>query len=55
MAVRPNNDFDRKLADIYSGKTTVNLDRNSSLSPDDFWQSMSFIASTNKALMNFRK
>ncbi|MBQ2871013.1 hypothetical protein IJE86_04880 [bacterium] len=54
MAVTPNNELDKKLASIYAQKVTVNLDRTSSLSPDDFWKSMSFIAVTNKALINFK-
>lgn len=52
MALSPTNELDKKLASIYAQKVTVNLDRTSSLSPDDFWKSMSFVATTNKALMN---
>lgn len=54
MAVTPNNELDKKLASMYAQKVTVNLDRTSSLSPDDFWKSMNFIAVTNKALINFK-
>ncbi len=54
MAVTPSNELDKKLASIYAQKVTVNLDRTSTLSPDDFWKSMSFIAVTNKALINFK-
>ena len=54
MAVTPNNELDKKLASMYAQKVTVNLDITSSLSPDDFWKSMNFIAVTNKALINFK-
>ncbi len=54
MAVTPSNELDKKLASIYASKVTVNLDTNSALSPDEFWKSMSFIAVTNKALINFK-
>lgn len=54
MAVTPNNELDKKLASMYAQKVTVNLDRTSSLSPDDFWKTMSFIAVTNKALINLK-
>ena len=54
MAVSPANELDKKLASLYAQKVTVNLDRESSLSPEDFWKSMSFIAVTNKALINIK-
>ena len=54
MAMSPNSELDKKLASIYSDKVTVNLDTNSSLSPDEFWKTMNFIAVTNKALINFK-
>ena len=47
-------DMNKKLAEIYSEKLTVNLEAKSTLSPDDFWKSMDIIAGTNKALMNYR-
>lgn len=52
MAFTPNNAVDKKLAKLYAEKVTVNLDRKSSLDPEDFWKSMQMIAMTNKAMMN---
>ncbi len=46
--------MNKKLAEIYSEKLTVNLEAKSTLNPDDFWKSMDIIAGTNKALMNYR-
>ena len=54
MAVAPTDSIDKKLAKMYAQKTTVNLDSKSTLSPEDFWNSMSIIAMNNKAVMNFR-
>ncbi len=54
MAISPSNELDKKLASIYAQKVTVNLDRTSALSPDDFWKSMTFVAVTNKALLNIK-
>ena len=54
MAVAPTDSIDKKLAKLYAQKTTVNLDSKSTLSPEDFWNSMSIIAMNNKAVMNFR-
>ncbi len=54
MAVAPTDSIDKKLAKMYAQKTTVNLDAKSTLSPEDFWNSMSIIAMNNKAVMNFR-
>lgn len=47
-------DMNKRLAEIYSEKLTVNLEAKSTLDPDDFWKSMDIIAGTNKALMNYR-
>ena len=52
MAFTPNNAVDKKLAKLYAEKVTVNLDRKSSLDPEDFWKSMQMIAMTNKAMIN---
>lgn len=54
MAVAPTDSIDKKLAKLYAQKTTVNLDSKSTLSPEEFWNSMSIIAMNNKAVMNFR-
>lgn len=55
MSVQPIHEIDRKLAQMYSDKVTVNLDRTSSLSPEDFWKSMQMIAVHNKNFMNYKK
>ncbi len=49
------SDLDKKLAQLYAEKVTVNLDQKSSISPDVFWQSMQVIAVNNKAFINFKK
>ncbi len=55
MAVQSTTeDMNKKLAEIYSEKLTVNLEAKSTLNPDDFWKSMDIIAGTNKAMMNYR-
>ena len=54
MAVAPTDSIDKKLVKLYAQKTTVNLDSKSTLSPEDFWNSMSIIAMNNKAVINFR-
>lgn len=55
MAVTPTNAIDKRLAELYMDKVTVNLDRQSSLCPDDFWNSMELIAINNKAFMQVKK
>jgi len=54
MAVRPTDSIDKKLAQMYASKVTVNLEAKSTLSPNEFWNSMELIALNNKAVMNFR-
>lgn len=54
MSVMPTDAIDKKLAKLYAQKTTVNLESKSTLSPEDFWSSMSIIAMNNKAVINFR-
>lgn len=55
MSVTPTNAIDKRLAQLYLDKVTVNLDRQSPLSADEFWSSMELIAVNNKAFMNFKK
>ena len=55
MAITPSDSIDKKLAQMYATKVTVNLDPKSTLSPNDFWNSMEIIALNNKAVMNFRR
>ena len=54
MAVAPTDSIDKKLAKMYAEKTTVNLDSKSTLSPEDFWSSMSIIAMNNRAVINYK-
>ncbi len=51
MAVRPTDSIDKKLAQMYASKVTVNLEAKSTLSPNEFWNSMELIALNNKAVM----
>ncbi len=55
MSVRPTDSIDKKLAQMYATKVTVNLEAKSTLSPNEFWSSMELIALNNKAVMNFRR
>ncbi len=43
---------DKKIAELYATKVTVNLESKSTLSPEDFWSSMQIISCNNKAVMN---
>jgi len=54
MKLQITNNFDQKLAELYSSKVTVNLDNKSELSPTEFWNSMELIAVNHKAMINFR-
>ncbi len=55
MAPKSNDGIDKKLAEIYAQKVTVNLDSKSTLSPEEFWSSMSTIAMTNRAMINWAR
>ena len=55
MKLQITENFDQKLAELYSSKVTVNLDnRESSIDPNKFWNSMELIAVNHKAMINFR-
>ena len=54
MAICPTNANNKKLAQMYAEKVTVNLDDRSSLDPEDFWKTMQMIAVANKAMMHIR-
>lgn len=53
MALRAKDSIDKKLTKIYNDKVTVNLESKSTLSPEEFWDSMELIASMNKCFVNF--
>ena len=55
MAPKSIDKTDKKLAEIYAQKVTVNLDAKSTLSPEDFWSSMSTIALNNRAMINWTR
>jgi len=55
MAIIPKDPMDRRLAEIYMGVTTVNLENRSTMSPDQFWGSMELIAVNNKAFMSVKR
>lgn len=55
MAITPSDSIDKKLAQIYSTKVTVNLDSKSTLSPNEFWNSMELIALNNKAFFSCKR
>lgn len=55
MAAQACSNLDKKLAELYAEKVTVNLDNieaKSSMTPDEFWKSMQLIAVNNKAFIN---
>ena len=54
MKLQITDNFDQKLAELYSSKVTVNLDNQSTLNPNEFWSSMELIAVNHKATINFR-
>ena len=54
MKLQITDNFDQKLAELYSSKVTVNLEAKSTLDPNQFWNSMELIAVNHKAMINFR-
>ncbi len=54
MKLQITNNFDEKLAEIYSSKVTVNLENKAQINPNDFFNSMEMIAMNHKAMINFR-
>ena len=55
MRLQITENFDQKLAELYSSKVTVNLDnRESTIDPNKFWNSMELIAVNHKAMINFK-
>ena len=54
MKLQITDNFDQKLAELYSSKVTVNLDSESKIKPNEFWNSMELIAVNHKAMINYR-
>lgn len=54
MKLQITNNFDQKLAELYSSKVTVNLDTKSNVDPSQIWNSMEMIATNHKAMINFK-
>ena len=55
MRLQITENFDQKLAELYSSKVTVNLDNTqSTIDPNKFWNSMELIAVNHKAMINFK-
>ena len=54
MKLQITENFDQKLAELYSSKVTVNLEAKSTIDPNQFWNSMELIAVNHKAMINFR-
>lgn len=54
MKLQITENFDQKLAELYSSKVTVNLDTKSTIDPNQIWNSMELIAVNHKAMINFR-
>ena len=55
MKLQITENFDQKLAELYSSKVTVHLDnRESKIDKNKFWNSMELIAVNHKAMINYR-
>ena len=54
MKLQIADNFDQKLAELYSSKVTVNLEAKSQINPNEFWNSMELIAVNHKAMINFK-
>ena len=54
MKLQIAQDFDKKLTELYSSQVTVNLDTESKMDPNKFWNSMELIAINHRATINFR-
>jgi len=54
MKLQITDNFDQKLAELYSTKVTVNLEAKSTIHPNQFWDSMELIAQNHKAMINYR-
>ena len=54
MKLQIANDFDKKLTELYSTQVTVNLDMQSKMDPNKFWNSMEVIAINHRATINFK-
>ena len=54
MKLQIVDNFDEKLAEIYSSQVTVNLDTQEKVNPTEILNSMELIAINRKAMINFR-
>ena len=54
MRVKISNDFSERVAKTYASKTTVNLEAQSTMDVDKFWESMQIISMNRRALINYR-
>ena len=55
MRLQITENFDQKLAELYSSKVTVNLDnRESTIVPNKFWNSMELIAVNHREMINYK-
>ena len=54
MKLQITENFDQKLAELYSSKVTVNLDTKSTIDANTIFNSMEMIALNHKAMINFR-
>lgn len=54
MKLQITENFDQKLAELYSSKVTVNLDTKSTVDANQIFNSMELIAINHKAMINFR-
>ena len=54
MQISISEDFDKKVQKLYSSQVTVNLDAQSKIDPNAFWNSMELIAINHRATINFK-
>ena len=54
MKLQIADNFDQKLAELYSSQVTVNLEQKSTMDPNKFWNSMELIAINHRAMINYK-
>jgi len=54
MSVGANNQFDKRLVEIYYDKKTVAENTESKIDQNRIWDCMEMISLNNKAVMNFK-
>lgn len=53
MAMHQLNEVEQRIADTYAEKLTVNLEKVSSIAPEDYWKTMHLISTQRRAFINY--